>query len=74
MKNSIFLVFIIVFVSCTTPAPRKPIVRKTSTFLKESIERNKVINEVEEQALLNYISSDSLNVYIKGGGGGMEQF
>jgi len=27
--------------SCTTPKPRKPIVRKTSTFLTESIQRNK---------------------------------
>jgi len=64
MKNSIFLVFILVLVSCSTPKPRKPIVRKTATFLKESIERNKVINQVEEQALLDYISNDSLNNYI----------
>jgi gliding motility-associated peptidyl-prolyl isomerase len=64
MKNSIFLVLIIVIASCSTPTPRKPIVRKTSTFLKESIERNKVINQVEEQALLDYIHNDSLNTYI----------
>ena len=63
MKNSILLVFIIAFVSCTAPKPRKPIVRKTGTFLKESIERNKVINQVEEQALLDYIRIDSMNNY-----------
>ncbi len=63
MKNSIFLVFIIVLVSCSAPKPRKPIVRKTATFLKESIERNKVINQVEEQALLDYIRIDSMNNY-----------
>ena len=64
MKNSIFLLFLVLVISCASPAPRKPVVRKTSTFLKESIERNKIINEVEEQALLNYIKNDSLQVYI----------
>ena len=63
MKNSFFIVFAILIISCTTPAPRKPIVRKTSTFLKESIERNKVINQVEEQALQDYIRNDSLHTY-----------
>ncbi len=64
MKNSIFLLFLVLIISCASPAPRKPIVRKTSTFLNESIERNKIINEVEEQALLNYIKNDSLHGYI----------
>ena len=64
MKNSVFIVFAILIISCSTPTPRKPIVRKTSTFLKESIERNKVINQVEEQALQDYISNDSLHAYI----------
>ena len=63
MKNSILLIFIVAFVSCSAPKPRKPIVRKTATFLKESIERNKVINQVEEQALLDYIRIDSMNNY-----------
>jgi len=64
MKNSIFLLFLALVIGCKGPTPRKPIVRKTSTFLKESIERNKVINEVEEQALLQYVENDSLNVYL----------
>ncbi len=64
MRTSIFLLLLIVATSCTTPTPRKPIVRKTSTFLTESIKRNKVINEVEERALLDYIKNDSLNSYI----------
>ena len=64
MRTSIFLLLLIVVVSCTTPTPRKPIVRKTSTFLTESIQRNKIINEVEEQALLDYIKNDSLSDYL----------
>ncbi len=64
MRTSIFLLLLIIVVSCTTPTPRKPIVRKTSTFLTESIQRNKIINEVEEKALLDYIKNDSLNTYI----------
>ena len=63
MKNSIFLLFLVLVISCKAPTPRKPIVRKTSTFLKESIQRNKIINEVEEKALLDYIKKDSLNEY-----------
>ncbi len=64
MRTSIFLVLLLIAVSCTTPTPRKPVVRKTSTFLTESIQRNKIINEVEEKALLDYIENDSLNTYI----------
>ncbi len=64
MRTSIFLVLLLIAASCTTPTPRKPVVRKTSTFLTESIQRNKIINEVEEKALLDYIENDSLNAYI----------
>jgi len=64
MKYSIYLAFLILIMGCEKPKARKPITRKTSSFLKESIERNKIINEVEEQALLDYIKNDSLSTYI----------
>lgn len=64
MKTNILLLFVVLIISCADPTPRKPIVRKTSTFLKESIQRNKIINEVEEQALLDYIKKDSTHRYI----------
>ena len=51
-------------ISCTTPQPRKPVVQKTSSFLQESIERNKIINKVEEKALKALMESDTSKNYI----------
>ena len=56
--------FVVLLISCTTPQPRKPIVQKTSSFLQESIERNKVINKVEEDAFMKLMKADSTNNYI----------
>ena len=65
----ITLIIIISFVSCNSPTPRKPVVRKSSTFLKESIERNKVINKMEEDAFLDLMASDSTHNYISSASG-----
>ncbi len=65
MKHNIILFMIIgLLLSCTKPKARKPIVQKTSSFLKESIERNKVINKNEEKVFLDLIKSDSLHEYL----------
>lgn len=50
-------------VSCTNPIPRKPVLRKTSTFLKESVIFNKKMNENEEKAFAAFIEKDSLKEY-----------
>lgn len=67
-KNCSTLVFgictVILLISCTTSQPRKPVVQKTSTFLQESIERNKIINKVEEDALKALMESDTSRNYI----------
>ena len=65
MKNKLIIALLLVFlVSCEDPTPRKPVARKSSTFLKESIERNKVINKLEEDAFLELMKKDSINNYI----------
>ena len=65
MKNSILIIILFVFtVRCTNPEPRKPVVQKTSTFLKESIVRNKAINKIEEAAFLELMQKDSIHNYI----------
>lgn len=51
-------------VSCGNPVPRKPILRKTSTFLKESVMFNKTMNESEEKAFAEIMEKDSLTQYI----------
>lgn len=65
MKNSLLLfTFFLVMVSCVNPVPRKPVVRKTSSFMQESIRINKNLNAVEEKAINEVIRMDSLSHYI----------
>lgn len=65
MKNSIiFLGISILILSCAKPEARKPIVRKTSSFMSESVERNKVLNSFEKELFKNKMDNDSLNTYL----------
>lgn len=58
------LAFFLSFVACNDPEPRKPVIQKSSTFLKESVVRNKVINKLEENAFLELIKKDTANTYL----------
>jgi len=69
MKNKIYTLLLFIIVACAQPQPRKPIVKKTSTFLNESIERNKAINKAEENIFKNLMEADSLNTYIASSNG-----
>lgn len=69
MRYSCLLLILLLIVACSEPEPRKPVVRKTSTFLKESIERNKTINKAEEEELKRLIELDSMNQYLASPGG-----
>ena len=51
-------------VSCVNPVPRNPVVRKTHTFLKESVTLNKMINASEEEAFKVIMEKDSLTNYL----------
>lgn len=65
MKNNLTIVLIaILIIACNQPKPRKPIVRRSSTFLKESIVRNKVINKLEEKAFTELMEKDTLHHYL----------
>lgn len=66
MKNKLIVLITVstLLFSCSGPSPRKPVVRKTSTFLDESIQRNKVLNKLEEKAFQQLIKNDSLHSYI----------
>ena len=69
MKNKIFALVLLVIVACAQPQPRKPVVKKTSTFLTESIERNKAINKAEEGVFRSIMDTDSINTYIASSNG-----
>jgi len=64
--NKYFLVFLLVvsLISCSSPEPRKPVIRKTGSFMKESIERNKALNNLEEDLLKAKLKKDSIHNYL----------
>jgi len=65
MKNNlIYLILILIFSSCSKPEPRKPIIRKTSSFMTESVQRNRVLNNLEEDMLKQKMEKDSRFDYI----------
>ncbi len=63
-KLSLLIVFALLLIACKKTEPRKPVIRKTSTFMKESIERNQKINQFEEEILQLKLQKDSVNNYI----------
>ncbi len=64
MKHSLFLIITsLLLFSCGNNLPRKPVVRKTSSFMKESISFNKSLIEDEEKLFEEIMRNDSLNVY-----------
>ena len=70
MKNfALILLMITVFASCSKTEARKPIVRKTGSFINESIERNKRLNSAENTLLMGKMQRDSLNEYINSANG-----
>ncbi len=64
IKNLIYLFLFLVISSCSKPEPRKPIVRKTGSFLDESVKRNITINKLEEDILKKVMQKDSLHAYL----------
>lgn len=62
----IYTLFLIagLLIGCSQPEARKPVVRKTSSFMSESIERNKILTKAENQLLQKKIEGDSLHQYL----------
>lgn len=54
----------VLLIACSQTEARKPVVRKTSSFMSESIERNKILTKVENELLQKRIEGDSLNNYL----------
>jgi gliding motility-associated peptidyl-prolyl isomerase len=64
MNKYFFTLLAAVFlIACSGPEPRKPVVRKTGSFMKESIERNKALNGLEEDLLRAKLKKDSVHNY-----------
>jgi len=70
MKHSFLLLGIsIILFSCGNTIPRKPVVRKTSSFLKESVSFNKSLISDEEDTFKVLMEQDSLSTYIASSNG-----
>lgn len=64
IKNIAYLVVFLIISSCSNPEPRKPIIRKTGSFLEKSVKRNITINKIEEGLLKSKMKKDSLHHFI----------
>lgn len=58
-------IYILLFscIACDGPVARKPIKVKTTSYIKESIERNKKLLSMEEDLILEIIKKDSFHFY-----------
>ncbi len=63
MRSLVLLVFIMVLSSCNNPVARRPITQKSGHFLKQSIERNKVLQAQQEALIQALIKQDSTHKY-----------
>ena len=70
MKYS-FLLFIIslVIISCGDKTARKPVVRKTTSFMEKSVSFNKSLISEEEVAFKELMELDSLSTYVASSNG-----
>lgn len=60
---SLIIMLLIFTVACSNTEARKPIVRKTSSFMSESIERNQALAQVENELLKRKMEIDSTREY-----------
>jgi gliding motility-associated peptidyl-prolyl isomerase len=63
MKYCIYFFLASILWSCDGPEPRKPVQRKSGSFFKESIDRNKKLLAEEEKKIQEIIRKDSLKHY-----------
>jgi gliding motility-associated peptidyl-prolyl isomerase len=61
-RYSLILVLLLIY-SCSGPTPRKPVSHHTQSFMVESVNLNKKINSIEEDAIKYYIARDSASNY-----------
>ncbi len=65
MRLSFYSYFLILMMlSCNNPQPRKPILRKSSSTMQESVQYNKSLIAIQENIFKELMKTDSLNNYI----------
>jgi gliding motility-associated peptidyl-prolyl isomerase len=70
MRNSLFFFVFLLFACCRQQEARRPINPKPSTtIIKTMVEESKVLNEIENKKIENYIKQDPKTVYINSASG-----
>ena len=62
-RYSLTIILLLLIYSCSEPLPRRPISNHTQSYMKASVNLNKKINIVEEEAIKYYMNQDTLSVY-----------
>lgn len=65
MKKSFSLIFLVlIIIACKSPEARRPEMRKTGSFIKASVERNKKLIESQQNQIKNIVKNNPENNYI----------
>lgn len=64
MKNVVLIIMTVALFSCSGPEARKPIIRKTGSYMNETIKRNQELNKLENSLLERKMKSDSGRAYL----------
>ena len=69
MRNFLCFLILIGCIGCEGPEPRKPVQRKSGSFFRQSVERNRKLLLAEEQKIKEIIEKDSLKHYMNSAAG-----
>ncbi len=58
MKKLVICLLSVMVFSCNDPEPRKPVSYSSGSYIKQSVERNKKLNEEERERILEIISKN----------------
>ncbi len=64
IKKLIYILPALAIISCSEPQARRPISQSSGTFMKESIERNKLLVAGEEDDIEAIMKRDTVNEYL----------
>lgn len=65
LRNLLYLCLLVLFAaSCKSPEARKPVKSSSGSFIKESVERNKKIYEIERSTITTIMKEDEETDYL----------
>lgn len=62
-SNFIYIISVLLLLSCAEPQARRPVAQKTATVLSETIQQKKELIASENKFIEGYLAKDSVNTY-----------